>query len=190
MKRLSNIMILAMFLSTLFYSLSYPYIYAELLKVVPKGYISIEQILCCIGTIICCKIWNKYSDRLFKYYGVMLWIEMIADIVLFLDVQIRHDLCDYFLINIIIYSIITRNLVCGGNKMRARLNPNEKDRERFDNNNTVANSIGTVMGAGIAIILSLKLNSLFILTLIGNIIDNIFYLYIYKKLNHIEVETA
>ena len=46
--------------------MSYPYIYAETIKVVPHLYIGLEQILACVGTIIFCKAWNMYSDRLFK----------------------------------------------------------------------------------------------------------------------------
>lgn len=42
MKRLSNLMLLSNLFSTLFYSASYPYIYAETLKIVPQSYIGFE----------------------------------------------------------------------------------------------------------------------------------------------------
>lgn len=41
-KKLSNLMLFANFISTLFYSTSYPYIYAETIKVVPRWYIGFE----------------------------------------------------------------------------------------------------------------------------------------------------
>lgn len=44
-------MLLANFISTLFYAVSYPYIYAETIKVVPHSYIGFEQILTCLSTI-------------------------------------------------------------------------------------------------------------------------------------------
>lgn len=52
MKKLSNLILLSNLICTLFYSMSYPYIYAETIKVVPHFYIGIEQILACVGTII------------------------------------------------------------------------------------------------------------------------------------------
>lgn len=182
LKRLSNLMLAANFLSTLFYSVSYPYIYAEMMKVVPKSFISIEQILTCVGTIIFCSLWNKYSDRLFKHYKLILWVEVIADTILFSDVIIRNDLSFYFLLNVIIYCIVTRNLSCGGTKMRAKVNPTEKDREKYDNNSNVVCSIATLLGSGFAMIFDVPLTALFILAFIGNTVDNFFYLYIYCKI--------
>lgn len=134
MKKLSNLMLLSNLICTLFYSMSYPYIYAETIKAVPHFYIGIEQILACVGTIIFCRAWNMYSDRLFKHYRLFLILEVIADLILFTDVLIRNDLKFYFLLNIIIYSVITKNLCCGGVKIRAIVNPTEKEREQYDNN--------------------------------------------------------
>ena len=181
-KKFSKLMLAANFISGLFYAASYPYIYAEIIKVIPRGYISFEQIICCISTIIFCKLWNKYSDKFFIHYGKILLTEVIADIILFFDVMIRGDLNFYFLLNIIIYALITRNLACGGTKMRARVNPTEKLRERYDNNNQIVSSAATLLGASSAAIFPLDLKVLFILALIGNIVDNFFYLYIYNKI--------
>ena len=185
--KLSNLMLLAGFISGLFYAMSYPYIYAETVKFVPKTFLSFEQIMCCISTILFCKLWNLYSDKLFNHYRKILWTEIIGDIVLFLDVLIREDLRFYFLFNIIIYSLITRNLSCGGTKMRAKVNPTEKLREKYDNNNQIVMSAATLLGAGCAIIFPFELKTLFIFALIGNIVDNFFYLYIYNKINKVEI---
>ena len=176
-------MLLANFISTLFYAVSYPYIYAETIKVVPYSYIGFEQILTCLSTILFCKLWNTYGDKLFKHYRLILLVEIIADIILFGNVLIKNNLSVYFLLNIIIYSLITRNVICGGTKMRAKVHPDEKSRERYDNNNQIVSSIATLMGAGYAIIYSLDIKYLFVCALIGNIIDNIFYLYIYEHIN-------
>lgn len=186
MKRLSNLMLVAAFISTIFYAASYPYIYAETLKVIPQVYISIEQIICCLGTVVFCKLWNKYSDKLFRYYDLFLWLEIIADSGLFAYVLISWNLSFYFLLNVIIYSTITSNLVRGGTKMRAKVNPTEKLREIYDNNNNIVNSVATLMGASLAIFYQVSLKILFVLALIGNIVDNFFYLYIYKELRRID----
>lgn len=41
--QLSNLMLLSCFLSCVFYSASYPYVYAETIKAVTHNYISFEQ---------------------------------------------------------------------------------------------------------------------------------------------------
>ena len=181
-RKLSNLMLFANFISTLFYSTSYPYIYAETIKVVPRWYIGFEQILCCISTIIFCKLWNKYSDRLFEHYNLIVIAEIVADLALFSHVLLTDNLNFYFMFNVIIFSLITRNVCCGGTKMRAKVNPTEKTREHYDNNNQIVSAVATLMGAGFAMAYSLDINFLFIFALIGNIIDNFFYIYIYNKI--------
>lgn len=182
MKRLSNLMLLSNLICTIFYSMSYPYIYAETIKVVPHLYIGLEQIFACIGTIIICRLWNLLSDRLFHYYKIFLWCEIVADAILFIDVIIRQNLSFYFLLNIIIYSIITRNISCASTKMRAIVNPTEHERETYDNNANIINAVATLTGTGIAMALHIDLQTLFILAFFGNVIDNIFYFYIYQQI--------
>ena len=186
MKKLSSLMLFGNFICTLFYSMSYPYIYAETIKVVPHLYIGLEQILACVGTIIFCKAWNMYSDRLFKHYRLFLTLEIIADLILFTDVLIRSDLKFYFLLNIIIYSVITKNLSCGGVKIRAIVNPTEKEREQYDNNSSIVNAVVTLIGAGVAMMLDFDLRLLFVFAFIGNAIDNAFYIYIYNKIRSVD----
>lgn len=183
MKRLSNLMLLSNLLCTLFYATSYPYIYAETIKTVPHYYISLEQIMMCLGTIIFCRLWNKHSDKLFRYYRTFLLLEILADVILFADVLMRNDLNFYFLLNVVIASTITKNLSCGGVKMRAMVNPSEREREQFDNNSNIVNAVATLAGASTAIIFDIDLKQLFIFAFIGNAIDNFFYLYIYKVVN-------
>ena len=190
LKYLSNTMFLANFISTLFYSLSYPYIYAETIKVVPKCYISIEQILTCLSIIVFCKLWNKYSDNLFSHYLTILIAELAADVYLFADVIIRNNLKSYFMLNVIIFAIITRNVCCGITKLRAKVNPTENLRERFDNNLNIVDSAATLIGAGIAMICPFSIKTLFVFALIGNISDNAFYIYIYHKAKGSECASA
>lgn len=181
-KRLSRLMLLAGFLSTLFYSASYPYVYAETLKAVPQHYISLENIIGCISTVLFCSVWNRYGDRLFRYYGLITVLEIAADIVLFTDVLIRNNLKFYFLLNVLIFAIVTRNMSCGGTKMRAKVHPNERLRERYDNNINIVCSVATILGASIALFYSIPLKGLFIMAFVGNCIDNVIYLKIFRSL--------
>ena len=176
-------MLLSNLICTLFYATSYPYIYPETVKIVPHYFISLEQIMLCLGTIFFCRLWNKYSDKLFKYYKTFLLLEILADLILFADVLLRNNLSFYFLLNVIIASTITKNLSCGGVKMRAMVNPSEREREQFDNNSNIVNAIATLVGASVAMIFNIDLRRLFILAFIGNASDNFFYLYIYKVVN-------
>lgn len=182
MKKLSNLMLLANFLSSLFYSMSYPYIYAETLKAVSTYYISFEQIITCISTVIFSVAWNRAGDKIFRHYRKIMIAEIIADVILFADVIIRGDLKFYFLLNVVIFAVITKNLSCGGIRMRAKVNPTEKQREAYDNNSNTVYALSTLAGTVIATITLPKINTLFFLALIGNTIDNFLYLYIYQKI--------
>lgn len=183
-KQLSNLMLFSALISTLFYSASYPYIYAELIRHITQGYIGFEQILSCVSIIVLGSVWNKHGNKLFTKFSQFLILEVILDLILFTDVIIRNDLRFYFVLNVIIYSVVTKNLNCGIIKMRAKVNPTEELREKYDNN---ANSIyagATILGTAIALAVSFTLRWLFILALIGNTIDNFFYLYIYYQIRN------
>ena len=71
----------------------------------------------------------------------------------------------------------------GGIRLRAKVHPTEKSRERYDNNCNIVNSVATLLGAGASIVISLNLTVLFIFALIGNVFDNFCYYYIYCKVN-------
>lgn len=67
--------------------------------------------------------------------------------------------------------------------MRAMVNPSEREREQFDNNNNIVNAVATLAGASVAMIFNIDLKWLLVLAFIGNATDNFFYLYIYKAVN-------
>lgn len=185
LKRLSDLMLLANLFATLFYSMSYPYIYAEIMKVINHYYISSEQIISCISIIAYGWAWNKYGDYLFKHYLKIVVAEIIGDVVLFSFVIITGKLNIYFLINLLVYAIITRGMCGGGIRMRAKVNPTEQLREHYDNNANSINAIATIGGTLLSCVLIGKLNGMFICAFVGNIIDNIFYIYIYNKIKRI-----
>lgn len=182
-KRLSDLMLMSAFICTLFYSMSYPYIYIELVKAVTRPYITFDQIANCLGIAVIGTVWNKHGDKLFKHYVAIVWIEIIADLILFACVLVTHNLKAYYILSILICSIITRNMACGGVKMRAKVNPTEQLREKYDNNVNTAYAIATICGALGAVLLHLSLTALFIIAMLGGVIDNFAYLYIYHQLN-------
>lgn len=182
-QRLSKLMLVTNFICTLFYSLSYPYLYAKALKTVSKNYISAEQIISCSGVVVFGILWNNSGDKLYKHYPLIVLTETIADIILMVHVLITGNLKFYFIFNVLIYAIITRNMANGGIRLRAKVHPDEKSRERYDNNNNIVNSVSTLLGASLSIVLKLDMTTMFVFALIGNVFDNGFYYYIYKKVN-------
>lgn len=182
-QKLSKIMLGTNLICNLFYSLSYPYIYAEMMKVVTSRYVSAEQIIECLGIIVFGVLWNKIGDFLYKHYLWIVTAEIIADAFLFAHVLITGDLKAYFITNVLIYALITRNMANGGIKLRAKVHPDENSRARYDNNCNIVNSIATLAGAGIALIHPMKLTVLFVAALIGNVFDNFCYYYIYTEAN-------
>lgn len=157
LKRLSDLMLLANLFATLFYSMSYPYIYAEIMKVINHYYISAEQIISCISIIAYGWAWNKYGDYLFKHYLKIVVAEIVGDVVLFSFVIITGKLNIYFLINLLVYAIITRGMCGGGIRMRAKVNPTEQLREHYDNNANSINAFATIGGTLLSCVLIGKL---------------------------------
>lgn len=180
---LSRFMLITNLICNIFYSMSYPYIYAEMMKVVSHAYISGEQIIICVGVVVFGVLWNKIGDTLYKHYLWIVTAEIIADVVLFAHVLITGDLKFYFVLNVLIYALITRNMANGGIRLRAKVHPDEKTRERYDNNCNIVNSVATLVGSGIALLFDMNMTVLFIAALIGNVFDNFCYYYIYCKAN-------
>ena len=126
--------------------MSYPYIYAEMMKVVNHRYISGEQIVTCLGVVLFGILWNKKGDILYKHYLKIVTLEIFADTFLFVHVLLTGDLKFYFVLNILIYAFITRNMANGGIRLRAKVHPDEKSREHYDNNCNIMDSIALVFG--------------------------------------------
>lgn len=180
---ISYIMLLSTFICNLFYSTTYPYIYSVVIKSITDTYISIDQILYCIGIILIGHIWNNYGDRIFKYYKIMLIIESITQILLGVFIITTGQLKIYYILNSIIISFITRNLNCGFIKMQAKAHPTDVSREYFDNTNNSCYAIATLLGSILSIVLTLEFNITIIISLLGDVIDNILTCYIYEKLS-------
>lgn len=181
--KLSRFMLFTNFICNIFYSMSYPYIYSEMMKVVSRSYVSGEQIVTCLGVVLFGILWNKKGDFLYKHYLKIVTLEIFADTFLFVNVLITGDLKFYFILNILINAFITRNMVNGCIRLRAKVHPDEKSRECYDNNYNIMNSIATLIGSGTALLIDMNITVLFIVALIGNIFDNFCYYYIYCKAN-------
>lgn len=172
-------MLLATFLTTIFYSATYPYIHKEIILELPDTYIALNQVVNCISIIIFGRIWNTYSDKLFKFYPAYCIGETLTTVGTYIFFIINHNLIAYYILDTLAFSIITRNIICGGVKLRVLRYNTEQSREHFDNNNNSVSAAATILGSAIAIILNLDIIIMLGLATFGNIIDNVFYIKIY-----------
>ena len=174
-------MILATLFTTIFYSSTYPYIHKMVVSNVSDSFIALNQILNCLSIVIFGTIWNKKSDSLFKYYHVFCVCETVLTIGTTLWATMSGNIIIYYIIDNIIFSVVTRNIICGGVKLRAIRYDSEKKREKYDNNNNSASAIATILGSIIAMNLNLDFNTMLWIATFGNCIDNIFYIVIFKN---------
>ena len=183
MKKRINIdgMLLATFLTTIFYSSTYPYIHKEVMMVASNTLIAFNQIINCISVIICGWLWNKVSEKLFEYYPVYCVLETVLGILTTTFAIITHNIVTYYLLDTFVFAIVTRNICCGGIKLRAIRYQTEEKREHFDNNNNSVSSLATIIGSVIAIFLKLNFATMLCLATFGNMIDNVFYIFIFIK---------
>ena len=186
-------MILATLICTTFYATSYPFIHKKIISCASDNLIALNQIINCISIVSFGFIWNK-TKRLFDFYPALCIVEGILSISSTIFVITTHNIIAYYIIDTLIFSIVTRNICCGGIKLRAMRYNTEEQRERYDNNNNSANAIGTIVGSCLAMILDLNFETMLIVATIGNTVDNIFYICIYfnerKKISESKINKS
>lgn len=186
-------MILATLICTTFYSTSYPFIHKQIMYYTSDNLIALNQIINCVSIVLFGFIWNK-TKRLFNLYPALCIIEGILSIGSTIFAITTHNIVAYYIIDTLIFSIVTRNICCGGIKLRAMRYNTEEQRERYDNNNNSANAIGTIVGSCLAMILDLNFEVMLIIATIGNTADNIFYICIYynerKKISESKINKS
>lgn len=181
MKKKLDGMLVATFLTTIFYSATYPYIHKEVMANVSDNIIALSQIINCLSVVVLGSLWNKKSDKLFKYYPVFCICETVLGICSAIWVTTTGNIMAYYIIDTFVFAIVTRNICCGGVKLRAIRYNSEVEREHFDNNNNSASAIATIVGSVIAMMLDLDFAVMLWLATFGNAIDNVFYIFIYKS---------
>lgn len=168
------------FLSNLFYSISYPTIHFILISDVTERLISVNQIIICFTGIIFPILWNQQSDKLYRKYGHLLSLEGILYTLLIISILFSIITPKmYYIVDTILCSILTKNIICGLNKLKIYRYKGDA-REEYDNNVNVACNISSLIGFSISLFLSISKNIAFIFMGIGIVLDNIFYYKAYK----------
>lgn len=179
-KILNDELLIANFLSNLLCSLSYPTIHYVLIKDVGEKMISLNSIIMCICGIVFPLFWNKHSDKLYKKYGYLLTLEgVLYSLLTFAVIFGAINTKFYYIADTLLFAVITKNIICGTNKLRA-LRYKEKEREEYDNNVGIVANVSSLLGFTINFLINLNTNVAFFIMGIGLVIDNIFYYRAYK----------
>ena len=174
-------MLLATFLSTVFYSIAYPTIHKEIMLHISDFMIASEQIISCFGIVLASVLWNKYSDILFRKFTLFCVLETVAGITTTIYTLMSDNIIVYYILDTFVFALITRNIICGGNRLRSERYRQESERERFDNNNLSASAIATIIGSCIAMIVDLDFKIMLCIANFGNALDNILYIQVYRE---------
>lgn len=176
-------LLLAGLTSNLFYSMSYPIVHTICIKDLNSNLLSFTSLLSCIFAIMLSQLWLKYSDKLYKTFGISLLLEgILYAILLVLFLSNKMTPAMYYVWDSIIMAIITRNIISGGNRLKA-IRYRHEEREIFDNKSILYCNISCVIGFGFSSIITLNTNVAFILMWFGMVVDNAFYYLIYRKEN-------
>lgn len=174
-------LIVSNFICNLFYSMAFPIVHFVLVKAVGEKMISLNLIILSISGIIFPLLWNKYS-KLYNLYGFLMISESLGYIIL--GLLIYNDFITafvYFIIDTILFALLSKNVACGATKLLSIRYNSEKGREKYDNNSSVVGNFSSLLGFIISFFISIPINYAFILMSIGIIIDNVFYYRVYRK---------
>ena len=174
-------LIIANLLSNLLFSFSYPSVHCTLIKAVDEKMISINSIVICIAGMTFPMMWNRYSERLYKKFGYMLTTEGILYIILtaaFITGFVTTKA--YYIIDTLLYAVISKNILCGCNKLRV-LRYKGNERETYDNNSNIIANFSSLIGFVLSSIIALDFYMSFVIMCFGAIVDNIFYYKAYKN---------
>lgn len=174
-------MLLTTFLTTIFYSSTYPFIHKEVITIATDTFIALNQIINCISVILFGYVWNKKSEKLFRFYPIYCVLETMLGIMTTVFAITTRNILAYYMLDTIVFSVITRNICCGGVKLRAIRYNSEEKREHFDNNNNSVSSLATILGSVIAMFLNLNFETMICIATFGNAIDNMFYIFIFYR---------
>ena len=172
-------MLLSTFLTTLFYSATYPYIHKYIVSIIPDSFLAGQNIICCLSIIVFGHLWNKYPEALFSKFPMLCIVEFVSTAISAAVVLITNNVNAYFVLDTLFFALISRNIICGAIKLKARRYTAETDRTEFDNKDNSMCAIATIIGSLVAMVLSLDFHIMIILASVGNLIDNVFYITIY-----------
>lgn len=176
-------LLLGAFLANIAYTIGYPTIQETMIKAADSRLISFESFIGCAGIVLVGQLWDKIGEeKLMKFFPLY----AIGDIVCYIS------LCSIFMItgNAKIYyigttiaSILTiKNVGFGLSFIRAK-RYSDDNRAKYDNLAAVLESIASLMGFGLAMIVKVPLMESLILMGLGTIVENFYMVKVYLEQN-------
>ena len=176
-------LILSGFISMLFYSVAYPVVHTVVIQNLDSRVLSASSFISCILVIIVNKVWLTKSEKLYKKFGIMLFIEGFLYFVILIMILLKTITPQtYYILDTLLFSSITRNIICGGNRLKA-IRYKDNDREEFDNKSVMFYNVASIIGYGISSIIKVPTNIAFVIMYVGIISDNFIYYIVYKQTN-------
>lgn len=173
-------MLASTFIMTMCYSSTYPCINKAIMSTVSDTWIAVSQIVTCVSIVIWGWIWNK-CKKMYSLYSKICIAEAILNGLVTIIAIGTHNILVYYVLDMMVCSVVTRSIICGGAQLRSRRYKDEDERSAFDNNECSISAVATIVGSIFAIILKFDFDVMLILLSIGNAIDDIIHIYIYKK---------
>ena len=175
-------LIMAGFFSNLFYSISYPVIHLLCMKNINSNLVALSQLISCICSIFVTNLWLKRSEKMYKKtFRISLIFEAILYgfilLCLYLDIITPAI---FFMADCLITSIITRNIINGGTRLKA-IRYRDEAREIYDNKNMVLCNVSSIIGYGLSVVFTFPIALVLLFMFLGMVIDNMFYWFAYKE---------
>lgn len=175
--------IVCTFITMMLNSATYPAIHREMMAVVSDNLIAVSQIADCVSVIIFGWVWNRWGAKLYKFYPTFCILEAFTTVVTTTYVVTTHHIVSYYIIDMVFFSFISRQTICGDIKLKAIRYPTEETRTAFENNNNSIYAVAVIVGSTVAMKLELDFNIMIIIATIGNIVGDMIYIYIYYHNN-------
>lgn len=173
-------LLIAGFLSSLCYSLTYPVIHSLVMAQIDSRLLSFKSLFSCVCVVVIANLWLKHKDKLYKFFNEFLILETVCySILTMLIIGNKISLVAYFLLDSFIFATITRNIICGGANLKQQIL--HDNRAEFDNKIDILCNLASVIGYGVGSLFVLDLNLALIIMCVGISIDNLFYGIEYKK---------
>ena len=176
-----DLMIQACLWSTLAYTVAYPTIKLTIMQHIDQRYLAFESMFIAVATIVSTSCYTKWSDKAFKFMPLFLIVESILYVTLSATMLAEVvSIKVYFILDIMAYSCITRNIICCGTRMK-RILYKDEDRELFDNSLSMAHSGAAIVGGIIVMCRTIPLWVSWIIMGVAVSIDNVFLYIVYRR---------
>lgn len=171
------------FLFTILFTISNPLYQSTLFKEMGYKFLPYTTIVNQIFGILYSKLALKYEEKMFKLYKKISMIEVFTFSII--TCTTLFDLIPlkwFYVLDTILYSLVTILLATVGNIVKSRLYPTPEERSKFDNTRSIVYNVASLIGSILVILVPMSVKTCLIITCIALIIDDFFYCNAYTNL--------